>query len=305
MRNRSSALAGAALLALALSSFTAPAAHAADVTHQIADVQGDAAATPLSGTVVTVEGVVTGDYRSATGSGYRGFYVQDPLGDTTDARSDGIFVFAAEANPAIAIGDLVKVTGTAGEFNGQTQLTATTDASYEVVQQGAGLPAPVTLPSSVVGAAREAYEGMLVTPQDARLSSSHQLFNFGTLWLNVGALAVKATETTDAGAAATAIAAANRANRLLVDDGYSIQVGNAAHPGNQPYFTADAVVRNGDLFVPPAAGMILGWGFDDWRLQPQRPLSDTSPAEYAALASVVSVALTASAPVLSHRVPKL
>ena len=283
MRTRTSALAGAALLALALSSLTAPAAHAAEVTHQIADVQGDAAATPLPGAVVTVEGVVTGDYRSATASGYRGFYLQDPLGDTTDSRSDGIFVFSSGANPAIAIGDLVKVTGTASEFNGQTQISATTDASYELVQAAAGLPAPVSLPSSVVGASREAYEGMLVTPQDARLSSSHQLFNFGSLWLGVGSLAVKATETTDAGAAAAAIAAANRANRLLVDDGYSIQVSNAAHPGNQPYFTADTVVRNGDLFVSPAAGMILGWGFADWRLQPQRPLSDTSPAEYAAL----------------------
>jgi len=283
MRNRTSAIAGAALLALAFTTLTAPAANAADVTHQIADVQGDAATTPLAGSVVTVQGVVTGDYRNATASGYRGFYLQDPLGDTTDARSDGIFVFASNANPAIAIGDLVKVTGTAGEFNGQTQITASTDAAYELVQTAAGLPAPVALPSSVVGAAREAFEGMLVTPQDARLSSSHQLFNFGTLWLNVGSLAVKATETTDAGAVAGAIAAQNRANRLLVDDGYSIQVGNAAHPGDQPYFTADTVVRNGDLFVSPAAGMILGWGFDDWRLQPQRPLSSTSPAEYAAL----------------------
>lgn len=283
MRIRSSALTAAAVLAVAVSSLTVPAANAAEVTHLIADVQGDAATTPLSGSVVTVEGVVTGDYRNATGSGYRGFYLQDPLGDPTDARSDGIFVFASSANPAIAIGDLVKVTGTAGEFNGQTQITATTDSAYELVQAAAGLPAPVALPSSVVGSAREAYEGMLVTPEDARLSSSHQLFNFGTLWLNVGSLAVKATESVDAGADALAIAAANRANRLLVDDGYSIQVGNAAHPGNQPYFTTDTVVRNGDLFVSPAAGMILGWGFDDWRLQPQRPLSDTSPAEYAAL----------------------
>jgi 5'-nucleotidase len=283
MRNRKSAIAGAALLALVFTTLTAPAANAADVTNVIADVQGDGATTPISGTVVTVQGVVTGDYRNATASGYRGFYLQDPTGDPTDSRSDGIFVFASNANPGIAIGDLVKVTGPASEFNGQTQITASTDAAYELVQAGAGLPAPVQLPASVVGAAREAYEGMLVTPQDARLSSSHQLFNFGSLWLNVGSLAVKATETTDAGSIAAAIAAQNRANRLLVDDGYSIQVGNAAHPGNQPYFTKDTVVRNGDLFVAPAAGMILGWGFDDWRLQPQRPLSDTSPAEFAAL----------------------
>ncbi|GAB2457855.1 5'-nucleotidase [Conyzicola lurida] len=281
------ATATAVALALGFSALTAAPALAAEPTHQIADVQGDGAATPLAGTVVTVEGVVTGDYRASTASGYRGFYLQaaDSGGETdaTPGRSDGIFVFAANADPAVAIGDLVRVTGPASEFNGQTQITASSAASYELVTAGAGVPQPTVLPNSVVGAAREAYEGMLVTPESAKLSSSHQLYNFGTLWLNVGELAVKATETTDAGDAAAAIAAANRANRLLVDDGYSIQVSNAAHPGGQPFFETDTVVRNGDAFVSPDAGMILGWGFDDWRLQPQRPLSDTSPAEYAAL----------------------
>lgn len=274
-----------ALAALALSTLSAPAANAAEVTHQIADVQGDAATTPLAGTVVTVEGVVTGDYRVSTASGYRGFYLQTAgSGGATDAtpgRSDGIFIFAANADPAIALGDLVRVTGTAGENFNQTQLTATSAASYELVQAAVGMPAPVVLPSTAVGAAREPFEGMLVTPENAFLSSSHQLFNFGSLWLNVNALAVKATETTDAGAAANAIAVANRENRLLVDDGYSIQISNGAHPGNQPYFETGTVVRNGDRFVAPAAGMILGWGFDDWRLQPQRPLSDSSPSAYA------------------------
>lgn len=279
------ASAAATALALGFAGLTATVAHAATVTHLIADVQGDGAATPLSGQVVTVEGIVTADYRNATGSGFRGFYLQTPddLADHTDARSDGIFVFAQSANPAVAVGDRITVTGTAGEFNGQTQLTATSDAAYELVTAAAGLPAPVTLPSSVVGDAREAFEGMLVIPETATLASSHQLFTFGTLWLNTGTTAVKATETTDAGAAALAIAAANKAERLLLDDGYSIQVGNAAHPGDQPYFETGTVVRNGDRFVSPAAGMVLGWGFGDWRLQPQRPLSTTSPAEYAAL----------------------
>lgn len=279
---RLASLAAATALALGFSALTATAASAVVVSSTIADVQGSGSATPLNGSTVTVQGVVTGDYRNSTASGYRGFYVQDPAGDATDDRSDGIFVFSASADPAIALGDLITVTGTAGEYNGQTQITATANDAYTVVTAGAGIPSPVVLPDSVVGDAREAYEGMLVTPESAYLSSSHQLYNFGTLWLNVGGLAVKATETTDAGDDALAIAAANRANRLLVDDGYSIQVGNAAHPGGQPYFDTDTVVRNGDRFVAPAGGMILGWGFDDWRLQPQRPLSDASPAEYSA-----------------------
>jgi 5'-nucleotidase len=277
---RAIAIATATALTLGLTALTAPAAHAATPTTTIAEVQGDGAATPLAGSVVTIQGVITGDYRASTASGYRGFYVQTPASNApefTPGRSDGIFVFSANADPAVAIGDLVNITGTASEFNGQTQISATDNASYELVTAQAGIPAPALLPNAVVGAAREAYEGMIVTPESAFLSSSHQLFKFGTLWLSTGPLPVKATETTDAGPDAQAIAAANRAGRLLLDDGYSIQVSNAAHVGDQPYFDDETVVRNGDqFFSPPAGGMILGWGFDDWRLQPQRPLTDAS-----------------------------
>ncbi|WP_309617516.1 ExeM/NucH family extracellular endonuclease, partial [Salinibacterium sp.] len=282
-RRRVMAVATATALALAFTSLTAAPAFSAEVTATIADVQGTTDVTPLAGTTVTVQGVVTGDYRNSTASGYRGFYLQDAAGDAADNRSDGIFVFAANADPAVAIGDLITVTGVASEFNGQTQISATANEAYALVSAAVGVPAATVLPATTVGTAREAFEGMLVAPESAYLASSHQLFNFGTLWLNVGALSIKATETTDAGDAANAIAAANRASRLLVDDGYSIQLNNAAHPGTQPYFDTATVVRNGDGFVSPAAGMILGWGFSDWRLQPQRPLSSTSPAEYAAL----------------------
>ena len=282
MAPRTRSIAAATALTLALSALSVSAASAADITHSIADVQGTTDISPLSGTVVTVEGIVTADYRNSTASGYRGFFLQDPSGDNADGRSDGIFVYSNQADPAVAIGDRVRVTGPASEFNGQTQISATDAAAYEVVAAAEGVPAPVVLPDSVVGASREAFEGMLVVPESARLSSSHQLFNFGTLWLNVGHdLAVKATETTDAGDAALAIAVANKANRLLLDDGYSNQISNPAHPGGQPFFDTATTVRNGDEFVSPAGGMVLSWGFSDWRLQPQRPLSDTSPAEYA------------------------
>lgn len=122
---------------------------------------------------------------------------------------------------------------------------------------------------------------MYVAPEGTyRLASSHQLFNFGTLWLNDGdALAVKSTETTRPGDAAAAIAAANRANRILLDDGWSIQVTNNGHPGEQPYFTKGTVVRNGDTVDFGDNGYVLQWGFNDWRLQPVVPIDDSSSAD--------------------------
>lgn len=280
---RFTAPAAALVLALAASALTAGPATAAEATNTIAQVQGTGAATPLAGSAVTVRGVITADFTLPTGSGYRGLFVQDPNGGTVAGASDGIFVFTGNNDPAGEIGDLVSVTGTAGEFNGQTQISISAASAIEVVSAGIGVPASTVLPDSVVGAAREAFEGMLVTPESAYLTSTHQLYNFGTLWMSTGGMAVKATETTDAGPAANAIAGANTASRLLLDDGYSIQISNGAHPGDQPFFETGTVVRNGDRFVSPSAGMILSWGFNDWRLQPQRPLSSTAPAELAPL----------------------
>jgi 5'-nucleotidase len=111
---------------------------------------------------------------------------------------------------------------------------------------------------------------MLVAPTGTyKLASSHQLYNYGALWLNAGdKLNVKATELARPGAEADAITAANRENRILLDDGWSSQIGKGGHTGGQPYFTKDTVVRNGDTVNFPAEGEVLQYGFDDWRLQP-------------------------------------
>src|SRR5690554_950284 len=288
-------VAAVAAFALGLTTVGVPAAFAAEPDQTIAAVQGTSetqgtgGASPLLGTTVTVEGIVTADHRGA--SGYRGIFVQTPgTGGATDATpgaSDGVFVYLSNTTSDAAIGDHVTVTGVVAENFGQTQLGAgTTPAMVELVTAAAQVPAEQqvaasALPDSVVGADREAFEGMLVAPTGTyKVASSHQLYNFGSLWLNAGENAVKSTETTDAGPEADAIAAANRANRILLDDGYSVQVTNTNHPGTQPYFTADTVVRNGDTVAWPANPYVLGYGFDDWRLQPTVPINDASPAEY-------------------------
>lgn len=272
-------LAVATALALGLSALVASPAEAATVA--IADVQGSGSATPFAGRVVTVEGVVTADYRGA--SGYAGIVIQTPgSGGTTDqtpGASDGIFVYLASADPAVAIGDLVRVTGTASERQGQTQLAAT---ATDLVQGGVGVPAATPLPDTLRGADRESLESMLVTPTgDYRVGSAHQLDTFGTLWLSAGAdLPVKATDVVRPGAEADRIAADNRARRLLLDDGYNIQLTNAAYPAGatQPYYSADRVVRNGDVPVFPTTPYVLAYGFDDWRLQPTTPVTSLDAA---------------------------
>ena len=237
---------------------------------------------PLNGQTVTVEGVVTADYRTG---GYKGIVIQtEGSGGATDATpgaSDGVFVFLNALAPTLAIGDLVSITGSVSEYFGQTQINPTALSGISVVQAAAGVPEATPLPDVTVGTDREQYENMYVAPAGTyRLASSHQLYNFGTLWLNAGAdLNVKSTETVRPGAEASAIAAANRANRILLDDGWSIQVSNSGHPNDQPYFTKDVVVRNGDTVDFSDSGYVLQYGFDDWRLQPVVPIDSTSSAD--------------------------
>lgn len=65
-----------------------------------------------------------GDYEGSQPT-LRGFYLQDRSGDGTPATSDGIFVFNGN-NDNVSLGQVVRVTGTAGEFQGQTQLSSVT-----------------------------------------------------------------------------------------------------------------------------------------------------------------------------------
>ena len=291
-------LSAAALAAVAVVAgvLIAPPAYAATVTHTIADVQGNAASSPLSGQTVTVEGIVTGDHR--TGGVHRALGQCDSrllrhlCADRRLGRIDGCHSRPLRRHLRLPrrqprhrhrIGDQVKVTGRVSEFSTVTQINGSAPAAVELVVDGtaASVPAVTPLPATVLGSAREAFEGMLVRPTGTyKLVSSHNLQNFGELWTSAGsAMPVEAFET---GAPNTKTAAdittANNNARLILDDGYRIGVGNALHTGDQPYFTKDVVVRNGDNVVFPAGGSLLSFDFNNWRLQPPVPVTDQSPA---------------------------
>ncbi|MBO1753166.1 ExeM/NucH family extracellular endonuclease [Actinotalea sp. BY-33] len=263
---------------LGLAAVLVPPAAAAEVTHTIAEVQGTGDATPLAGSTVTVEGVVTADH---TTGGYRGLYVQTAgsggTEDATPGASDGIFVYLNTRTTDAQIGDLVQVTGVAGEYFGLTQISAAgAGGAVEVVGEGQ-VPDPVSLPDSLTGADREPFEGMLVAPEgDYLVASTHEVDRFGAVWLSAGdTLPVKSTELARPGAEADAIAAQNAARRLLLDDGRSSQVTGAT----QPYLTAEDPVRVGDGVDFADLTYVLHYGFDEWRLQPTTPISAQTPAE--------------------------
>ncbi|PRY14453.1 ExeM/NucH family extracellular endonuclease [Kineococcus rhizosphaerae] len=222
---------------------------------EIGAVQGTGATTPLDGQQVSVTGVVVGDT-----PGLSGFSLQDRDGDGDPATSDGVFVVSTAA---VDLGDTVTVTGEAQEFGGQTQVRA---SGVTVVADGsaADLPAPAALDLPADDATRERLEGMLVAPADRlTVSEVFDLTSFGELTLSEGGLLVQPTELARPGAGAAAVAAENTRRSIVLDDAVSSRVS----VGTRPYLSPATPVRVGDEldFTEP---LVLGFGFDAWRLQP-------------------------------------
>ena len=230
-------------------------------THDVGEVQGDGPVTGLAGQRVSVRGTVVADL-----PGFRGFHVQDG-GDGDASTSDGVFVFS---DFPVDLGDTVQVTGTAAELNGQTQVSA---ATVEVCVDGTrdDLPDPAGLDLPAGDAERERLEGMLVDPVDIlTVSEVFNLTRFGELTLSQGGRLLQPTEVARPGTAeAAAVAAANVARSLLLDDGASASTSVT----RRPYLGATTPVRVGDELTFQER-LVLGWGFSKWRLQPADGTAD-------------------------------
>ncbi|WP_396215740.1 ExeM/NucH family extracellular endonuclease [Gemmatimonas sp.] len=195
-------------------SFEAGAAGTCDAAFTSASaIQGNDLVSPLAGQSVTTQGVVVGDFEGASPA-LRGFYLQDVVGDGDPATSDAVFVFNGENN-SVSVGDVVRVTGTVAEFQGQTQVSA---AQIVACGNGTVVPADVTMPVSSA-TALERFEGMLVRfPQTLTVTEHFQLGRFGQIVLSSGGRLAQPTNVVAPGAAANALQAQNDLRRIILDD---------------------------------------------------------------------------------------
>ncbi len=225
------------------------------VTHEIGAVQGPGGASPVAGSTVTVEGVVVGDFQDAGRLG--GVFLQDADGDGSTMTSDGIFVFDPDA-PVLVAGDLVRVTGTATEFNGLTEITDVT----AVGDCGDAAPiAPTTLDLPADDGVRERFEGMLVTfAEPLTATETFTLGRFGELVVSSEG---RLFQPTNGGVADDAAEQAlNDRRRLVVDDASTVQ-----NPATVPFSDVDGeVIRLGDTLTGVTG--VLSYGFGAHRLQP-------------------------------------
>ncbi|HKJ17776.1 MAG TPA: ExeM/NucH family extracellular endonuclease [Xanthomonadales bacterium] len=224
----------------------------------IHDVQGSGSASPLDGWLVTIEGIVVGDFQDGRGRNgdLNGFAVQEQWRDTDSnpATSEGVFVFDGTPTAQdVAVGDQVCVTGRVQEYFDETQVDATVSGGGVVVlRHGRARPRPrrVRLPAPGIiinddGRAvgdLERFEGERVrVVGNLKVTNLQNLDRFGEITLSSGGRLKAFTQTNlpdAAGFDAWNEDAARRSLRL--DDGLS-----ASWPDPIPY-------------PPPALGLSNG-----------------------------------------------
>lgn len=222
----------------------------------IYQIQGNGAAAAISG-VVTTQGVVVGDYEGASPA-QRGFFLQDLNGDGDESTSDGIFVFNG-TNNSVSLGQVVRVTGSAGEFQEQTQISSVTSlvdcGSIASVE-----PVDVTLPFPSATFA-EQYEGMLVRlPQTLYVTEHFQLGRFGQVVMSSEARLQQPTNVTTPGVDAIALQTSNNLNRIIIDDAIQNQNPDPILFGRdgQP-LSASNTLRGGDTATGIVGVMTYTW----------------------------------------------
>jgi predicted extracellular nuclease len=231
-------------------------------SHEISAVQGSGASTPVAAQTVRVEGVVIGDFQGPGQLG--GFYIQDDTPDADPNTSEGLSAFAAATFADVQVGQRVRVTGRAIEFNGLTELSPVT--VVDICGSGTITPLSYDLPRAP-GVTFEPLENMLVTFPDELAATEHfQLGRFGEVTVSVDGRLLQPTARVAPGAPAAVLQDLNNRRSLLIDDGSSVQ-----NPPTVPFVAQGNALRLGDT----ASGVtgVLTFGFGEYRLEPTAPIS--------------------------------
>lgn len=214
---------------------------AAAAVTRIYTIQGSAlgvtSASPVVGTGVVTEGIVTAKF-----AGLSGFTLQDETGDNNALTSDGIFVFGSAALASVNVGDKIRLNANVTEFNTVTQLSGASNLQI-LSSNNPVLPVDITLPENTEGDL-EAYEGMLVRIISP-MTVSQNFFQgrFGQLSLSADGRMKKPTNIHRPGTFEVAqLSNKNLRSRITLDDGTSAQ-----NPNPIPFIGEGNTLRAGDV----------------------------------------------------------
>lgn len=221
----------------------------------IHDVQGSGEVSPLNEQVVTVKGIVVGDFQDIIGGdgNLSGFFLQeeDVDADANLSTSEGLFVFdGAKPLVDVAVGDKVSVTGKVVEFFGVTELTNVANVTVESRENMLPTAFNISLPVSdiVVNSDLdfipdfENVEGMRVKfPQELTISEMFNLDRFGEIRVTQGGRMEQFTQNNVPSSSGFSSHLKNVAKRsVMLDDGLSIQNPNPIRFPDGNLSTSDA-----------------------------------------------------------------
>ncbi|WP_252199837.1 ExeM/NucH family extracellular endonuclease [Brevibacterium sp. RIT 803] len=245
-----------------------------DVT-PIADIQGTGEESPLAGTTVKTQGVVTASYPTG---GLNGYYVQTPgtggAEDETPGASDGVFVYSPDSVDDVSIGDHLELTGAVSERYGQTQISVSSDG-VAALDEPAEVVKPVEDAFPTVAAAREALEGMLLQPSGKMtVADNYNTNTYGEVVLATGEGTLpQPTDVARPGSdEARAIEADNLEREVVLDDGATVNYLQNDKDVPLPYVSNDAPVRVG-ASATMTSPVVLGFDHEKWRFQPTTRLT--------------------------------
>ncbi|MGD9210681.1 MAG: ExeM/NucH family extracellular endonuclease, partial [Desulfobacteraceae bacterium] len=244
-------------------------------------VQGNGLSSPLSGQLVTVEGIVVGDFQNNAqqdNGDLNGFYLQEEAHhqDTDPSTSEGLFINAPNIRD-VSLGHVVRVTGRISEFvsakgaSSQTQLSEITHLKI-CGKLSLPSPIPVQLPMSDP-TDFERYEGMFICfPQSLTISEYYNFPIFGEIVLTLpfkGQNRIfQPTSHATPGIDAKELQYLNKLRRITLDDGRSTRFPDPAIHPNGKIFGLNNRFRTGDKIID-ATG-VLDHTRGRYRLQPTK-----------------------------------
>jgi predicted extracellular nuclease len=245
-------------------------------------IQGTTGTPAVTGPVTT-QGIVVGDYEGPSPA-LRGFFLQDQTSDGNPASSDAVFVFEGSNADSMDLGDVVRVTGNAGDNQGQTQVSLGFGLTPEICSSGNTIePTDVTLPFASADFP-ERYEGMLVRMAQTLYVTEHfQLGRFGQVLMSSGDRLAQPTNVVEPGLEAIELQAQNDLNKILFDDDSQSQNPDPIlfGRGGQP-LSATNTLRGGDTATNTIGVMTYTWAGNSasgnaWRLRPVGALGGGVP----------------------------
>ena len=239
-----------------------PVEQCGDPFTPVYEVQGSDPASPLAGSVVSIEGVVTADFQES--DQLSGFFVQDPLGDGNAATSDGVFVYGYSVD--VSVGDHVRVQGEVKEYYNLTEITNT---SQILICEPAAPPEAVVVSLPIDSLSLwESYEGMLIkVDQPLYVTGNYNQGRYGEVDLSIDGRLFTPTQVELPGVPAMTLQDLNDRSRVLLDDASSIENPTPL----PPYLGPNGTLRPGDN-IQSLEG-VLYYGYEFYRVLPTQEVN--------------------------------